>query len=899
MDIIVFFKIKDSRRIYEKSERCMPPPPRETSKILISSALAVLLGVSAEASNGSGVSVDSNNVVFSDTNSNTSTQNINNTFTPSGSVYEANGANNTITFNSGVQTTRIDGGIKAGSGTKITLDFQGAGAGQGQTLNFGSSTSVDSRTIQTTSGGEIVFDFAGGTFEERKSFLIYPPASGLSISNDGTMTFNVRNYSRLSFGFNGSEGYITNQSGSLTFNFGAGSEVEGSGDYNKIVTKSGATTNINFLKNSVQSFSTITGTSLRSESGGRTTINLNESYAILDVGSLISDADNKEGMSVKMRGKSSVVFGTDVLQNVSLVFQSEDNWAYFGGFSNNITWIDNPQSHSNIVTLSAYTEFLYGGDYCVYRDDFNILEIGNKGDKTGKTGVSGENLTFVVYANLEAKAHLYAKDELGRDDYPLYDNNLPLIDDTKTPTIGGQELQGTYAYSDRVIIHSSQGNKGGVHNLGVVFSYWDYANLSSISYNGGDIKTEGNIAVASVSNDSKVTLNPTEIVVGFNSILPSFEKISTTEQGIIDSDSNNNTYTTYFLSSARDMGVAPVTQEVTSSVFALNYDLFLANFNSLNKRMGDLRDNPYSQGAWGRIFNGQLSNDFGLGSQNNYTTLQAGYDYDFGLENARNYLGVAFSYGFSISEMSSNAKDALQSREIKDIFSNSIELALYNAYISDNGFYSDSIAKFSYLMSDFNLTNNATTESLSVNNYALSLSEEVGYVFTLGESKEWSITPQAELGLGYYSSSDLTQVAGEFYLDAKADSLLMLRARVGSMVGYDFKQFTQGKDIQASLYAGLSYEFDYLNGGDIELTPNVGEKTLTKSALSSDGRGVLNIGTNLAIKDNTRLYVDFQTSFGGKINTDYQINIGARFSFGEKQEKKMTTLELPLKPTEG
>ena len=407
-----------------------------------------------------------------------------------------------------------------------------------------------------------------------------------------------------------------------------------------------------------------------------------------------------------------------------------------------------------------------------------------------------------------------------------------------------------------------------------------YANLSSLSYKGEDVKTEGNIAIASVAKDSKVELNPTSVTIGFNSFETSFEKVFTNDQGIIDSDSNNNTYTNYFLKSAQDVGVAPVTQEVTSSVFALNYDLFIANFNSLNKRMGDLRNNPYSQGTWGRIFNGQLSNDFGLGSASNYTTLQAGYDYDFSLSNAKNYLGVAFAYGFSISEMSSNASNALQNREIKDIFSNSIELALYNAYVEDSGLYSDSIAKFSYLISDFNLTNNGVSESLNVNNYAFQLSEEVGYVFSLGGNKEWSITPQAELSFGHYSDSDLTQVAGDFYLDAKAKSMMMLRARVGSMFGYDFKEYVQ--DVDITLYAGLSYEYDYLSGGNIELTPNVGNATTTKSALSSDGRGVLNLGTNITLKDDIRLYADFQSSFGGKINTDYQINIGARFSFGEK-----------------
>lgn len=214
------------------------------------------------------------------------------------------------------------------------------------------------------------------------------------------------------------------------------------------------------------------------------------------------------------------------------------------------------------------------------------------------TGISGNGMNFIVYANISKKTSL------------------------------GQDIQadknGIYTYADRVFIHSAQDNSRATsHNLGVIVSPSMLKYLDGVSYTQGDVTTKGNIAVATVANASNVTLNALSgSLLGFNLIETSFEKVKTNDQGILVGDSvpYNGAYTTYFLNSARDMGVAPVTQEVTSSVFALNYDLFLANFNPLNKRMGDLRDNPYSQGAWGRIFNRQLSNDFGLGSQNNYTT---------------------------------------------------------------------------------------------------------------------------------------------------------------------------------------------------------------------------------------------------------------------------------------
>lgn len=832
------------------------------------------------------------------------------TFTPSSGVYSvSSGDNKTIQISEGVEYANFKGGISVASGGTLNFSFAGmdslTGSGliTSQNFKFFDVTPTVNDKKQMLNNGSLNFSFSSsslGDLQARYAILDNDSSDFQIInnnvmnfdiansavfelrpktSNSGEMIFNIGQNSLLDLQFQTAA--LTNSGGKMIFNIGSLGNIQTRyGDYEEgIVSESGTT--IFDLKDTYLS---AISTNITNKSGATTVMNFdNTKTAQITSYKLISENDQKPEFIFNIKNNSSALLGASEMRNLKLDFQTSGNEVFFVTPLSAMTWLDNSSNSNNYVTLASFTSTHLLRDYLVYRNDFRVLEIGKKGDTTGVAGLSGDNLTFVVYANLDAKAQ---KIDSGDNWTPIYQDQKPVIDETKTknPTLAGHPLQSdTYAYSDRVIIHSSQGNQGGVHNIGVVFSYWDYANLSSLSYKGGDVKTEGNIAIASVAKNSKVTLNPTSVTIGFNSVETSFEKVDTNDQGIIDTATpSNNIYTTYFLKSAQDTGVAPVTQEVTSSVFALNYDLFIANFNSLNKRMGDLRNNSYSQGAWGRIFNGQLSNDFGLGSASNYTTLQAGYDYDFSLSNAKNYLGVAFAYGFSISEMSSNASNALQNREIKDIFSNNIELALYNAYVEDSGLYSDSIAKFSYLISDFNLTNNGASEKLSVNNYAFQLSEEVGYVFSLGGNKEWSITPQAELSFGYYSDSDLTQVAGEFYLDAKAKSLMMLRARVGTMVGYDFKQFTQDKNFNASLYAGLSYEYDYLSGGDIELTPNYGKATTTKSALSSDGRGVVNLGTNISLKDDIRLYADFQSSFGGKINTDYQINIGARFSFGEK-----------------
>ena len=60
----------------------------------------------------------------------------------------------------------------------------------------------------------------------------------------------------------------------------------------------------------------------------------------------------------------------------------------------------------------------------------------------------------------------------------------------------------------------------------------------------------------------------------------------------------------------------------------------------------------------------------------------------------------------------------------------------------------------------------------------------------------------------------------------------------------------------------------------------------------NDTKVVLNVGTNLILTDQWRVYIDAERSFGGSRNVDYQANIGARFSFGDK----ISSLPKPSKP---
>ncbi|RDU71718.1 autotransporter outer membrane beta-barrel domain-containing protein [Helicobacter brantae] len=309
---------------------------------------------------------------------------------------------------------------------------------------------------------------------------------------------------------------------------------------------------------------------------------------------------------------------------------------------------------------------------------------------------------------------------------------------------------------------------------------------------------------------------------------------------------------------ARQVGA---TQNASSSVTS-------ANFNNLNKRMGELRENSHAHGLWARVFNGEVESNFEDASLTNYTTIQAGYDYNLSSDaNSNSYLGFALSY--------LNSKTSGVINETKG---NGVEAGVYFAYVQDSGLYTDSILKLSYMSN----TNSSSEYSLSdTTNTSFILSQEVGYEADVGAG--FYLTPQFETTYAYLGGSSMTATRSDgSELKSTQDATNTWRNRLGLQASYKLKG--ENESFLASFYAMGSYTYDYISGGDITSESASNSEKLFNS-VKSDGRFVLNVGSNIDIKDATRLYLDFEKSFGGKINTNYQINVGVRYSFGEKISK--------------
>ena len=349
---------------------------------------------------------------------------------------------------------------------------------------------------------------------------------------------------------------------------------------------------------------------------------------------------------------------------------------------------------------------------------------------------------------------------------------------------------------------------------------------------------------------------------------------------------STNTKEQWVISGVSDVRADDNAIDHTSAALALGLNIFIDNINSLNKRMGELRDNENNQGVWARIYSGRATNHMQhIPTVSYYTNFQAGYDYAFNPSDAKNYLGAFIQYGYTASK-----SNGLNSPSLKVLGfsanSNNIDIGIYNSYIANWGLYSDSIFKISTIINDINIESQNTSNT----NVGVSLSQEVGYRYKFGDKKEWYVDPQAEFTLGYINQSDIARIDNYgLILDGKLATSLLFRSRVAAHLGYSLETEKAGT---YDFRLGLGYVYDVLaNGGaNFKITSLNYDKTI--DALQNDGRMILNLGTNIRLADNHRIYFDFERSFFGKITTDYLVNIGYRYSFGTKANSEVKTQQI-------
>lgn len=276
--------------------------------------------------------------------------------------------------------------------------------------------------------------------------------------------------------------------------------------------------------------------------------------------------------------------------------------------------------------------------------------------------------------------------------------------------------------------------------------------------------------------------------------------------------------------------------------------------NSLNKRMGELRNSTGEHGVWSRVYTGKIEN--GSKYDNDYQTYQVGYDKKYTVDNGVMFVGGLVSYTDGETDY------ALGHGE-----NYSVGAGIYATWLNNDGQFADVVLKQSRLHNKFDVTskNGKLSQSGDYNNWGTSLSGQYGRRFDLND--KFFIEPSVELTLGRVDDTNYATSAG---VDVHQDTMYSLVGNVGTAVGYKFSD-------KGNIYARASLVKEFQGDVDTEYRKDgVFEKT---SEDLSDTWGEFGAGVNYRFIENMNVYVDVQKTGEAQVDNKWQANLGFRYEF--------------------
>ncbi len=269
-----------------------------------------------------------------------------------------------------------------------------------------------------------------------------------------------------------------------------------------------------------------------------------------------------------------------------------------------------------------------------------------------------------------------------------------------------------------------------------------------------------------------------------------------------------------------------------------------AHVSDMNKRMGELRDANGEHGVWTRMVRGESEYK---NTKAQYNQYQLGYDEKLSVDKR-------WTVGAAVTFSEGDASYGYGSTEDK-----STAFAIYGSKLNNDGTFVDLIARYAHLESD--VDDQAGKGSYSAN--GMSVSAEFGKRIQQGNGL-W-IEPQAELTYGTIDSA-------EYKLGTKTVEVGDMDSLIGRI------GFRIGKDIEkGNVYARASYLYDF--EGETE---NAFRNDTARRSFNEDlggGWWEVGVGANINLSKATYAYADVEKTFGGEVDTNWQWNLGVRYSF--------------------
>ena len=560
---------------------------------------------------------------------------------------------------------------------------------------------------------------------------------------------------------------------------------------------------------------------------------------------------------------------------------------------------EKPLASASFKSTDAETGALRsnGGDFALYADDIAIdggdgmaVESFNLGRKYDGAG------NFVIQAGktLQVKGDITSGADHGDPTSGVSKDTVLSIGAGETVQIEGDVVSYNQDATKNAVNITLSGEdsylKGAVKNLnaksevvtesaggttlnlanGAGWIVTDKSNVKelSVAEGGGSITTasvaEGTVEIGSKTGAGDLTVNITDT----STLSGDTESIEKALTGIVKIDDGDKSYTIEAAESSVigdiEIGVGAdgtissfsekansVTQSL-EDVASFNVLGFRAQMNDLDKRMGDLRSMPASDGTWARWFGGK-SEYRSSGFKSDYNAIQVGVDHRFTPEV---FAGLTFTYTDNDGTLANGTSD-----------SDTYSFGVYGGWLSPDGQFVDVTVKRHRVNTDFSIRNTAGLHEGSYGMWGTSFSVEYGWRLTCPNSGFY-VEPQVEFNYGRLESVDYgTSLGSRVHQNSVTNTV----GRVGAAVGYVFPEKA------GSVYLKASWLHDW--DGKSEGTRGDGKAYRTFSEDLGGTWGEFAMGGTYNVTNFLSAYGEVQTTTGSPIKNPWQASAGVRWSF--------------------
>lgn len=412
------------------------------------------------------------------------------------------------------------------------------------------------------------------------------------------------------------------------------------------------------------------------------------------------------------------------------------------------------------------------------------------------------------------------------------------------------------AESDRTILVKKLEGEGGTLKIGTVMNADGTFEYSTMNVEAADADNATAFTIAYQGITADDIDNAEEAMQALDDVVNVENSAAVIQKKVIEEGDINGAITQ--VTDTQGEVIEEVKQEVNqkldgySSIAALSAVQWRHENDTLQKRMGELRDSEGTIGAWARIYGSEQ--EYGAQSVTaKNTTVQVGADYDIG---SGFKLGGAFSYTDGSSTFDMGESDA-----------NMYGVALYGTWLADSGLYVDVIGKYSRLENEFT----SGTMKGEFDNNAMSLAVETGWHYALNELG--FVEPSVGVTYGRIMGEDFVAHNGVKVEQDDYDSLI---GRLGVRSGFYFPEK------KGNIYARVAVLHDFM--GDMEATASkanaagVMQTTHLKEDLG-DTWVEYGIGANFNLSKNAYTFVDLEKTAGSDVKENWKWTVGARLAF--------------------